>query len=132
MKNRFFEKAKRKASTFKNQKERIAELLKKLSDKLRSVNWNSIQLQQAKDTLITLSNLTLAYVQGRYKEIPWNAIVSILAALIYFINPFDLIPDVAPVFGLTDDASILFWVYNSVKDEIEKYLEWEKTQVTPI
>ena len=132
MKNRFFDSAKRKASTFENQKERIGQLLKRLSDKLRSVNWGTARLQKAKEALLTLSNLTKAYAQGRYREIPWKAIVSILAAIIYFINPFDLIPDMIPLLGLTDDASILFWVYNTVKDEVDKFLEWEKAQATLI
>lgn len=132
MKNRFFDSAKRKASGFENRKERITLLLKGLSEKLRSVNWGTARLQRAKDTLHTLSSLTKAYAQGRYREIPWKAIVSILAAIIYFVNPLDLIPDMVPVLGLTDDASILFWVYNSVKDEIDKFLEWEKSQVTPV
>jgi uncharacterized membrane protein YkvA (DUF1232 family) len=132
MKNRFFDSAKRKASTFENQKERIGQLLKRLSDKLRSVNWGTARLQKAKEALLTLSNLTKAYAQGRYREISWKAIVSILAAIIYFINPFDLIPDMIPLLGLTDDASILFWVYNTVKDEVDKFLEWEKAQATLI
>jgi uncharacterized membrane protein YkvA (DUF1232 family) len=54
---------------------------------------------------------------------------TILGAIIYFVNPFDLLPDIAPVIGLTDDFSILVWVYTSVQSEIDKFLAWEKSNL---
>jgi uncharacterized membrane protein YkvA (DUF1232 family) len=33
--------------------------------------------------------------------------VALIAALAYFIDPFDLMPDVLPIVGLTDDAAVL-------------------------
>ena len=33
--------------------------------------------------------------------------VALMAALAYFIDPFDIIPDVLPIIGLTDDAAVL-------------------------
>jgi uncharacterized membrane protein YkvA (DUF1232 family) len=53
--------------------------------------------------------------------------MTILAAIIYFLNPIDLIPDFIPGLGLTDDFSVLLWVYNSVSTEVVKFLEWEKS-----
>jgi uncharacterized membrane protein YkvA (DUF1232 family) len=129
MKNRFYDKAYKKASALRDSKERIVLLLTSLSEKLSRVKWKSARLQKARQKLIVLSKLVKSYINGQYREIPWKAIVSILASIIYFINPFDLIPDVVPIIGFTDDISVLLWVYNSVSDEIEKYLEWEKSQL---
>ena len=54
-----------------------------------------------------------------------------MAVIIYFVNPLDLVPDIIPLSGLTDDFAVLVWVYNTVSNEIEKFLVWEKSQVKP-
>ena len=43
-------------------------------------------------------------LRGRDKAI-------LIGALIYFINPLDLIPDFTPIVGFTDDFGILMLVY---------------------
>lgn len=35
----------------------------------------------------------------------------IIGALLYFINPFDLIPDITPILGFLDDMSVIALVY---------------------
>lgn len=42
----------------------------------------------------------------------------LLAALAYFILPFDLIPDMIPVLGFTDDAALLAAVITLVSSHI--------------
>lgn len=45
-------------------------------------------------------------VSGKRKDVPWSVVCWIGAALLYFISPFDLIPDFVPVVGYGDDAAI--------------------------
>ena len=45
-------------------------------------------------------------VSGKRKDVPWSIVLWIIAALLYFISPVDLVPDVVPVFGYGDDAAI--------------------------
>ena len=73
-----------------------------------------------------------AYASGKYKNIPWKSLLLITAALIYFVSPVDLIPDVLLGIGFTDDFAILLMVYKSVHSEIEKFLDWERSQVIAI
>lgn len=49
----------------------------------------------------------------RDPDVPRSAKAGFLAVLLYFINPFDLIPDIAPVIGYLDDAGVLAaaWTY---------------------
>jgi uncharacterized membrane protein YkvA (DUF1232 family) len=35
----------------------------------------------------------------------------IVGALLYFINPFDLVPDITPLLGFLDDVSVIGLVY---------------------
>ena len=45
--------------------------------------------------------------------------IALLAALAYFIDPFDLMPDVLPIIGMTDDAAVLATASKLVYDQIK-------------
>lgn len=45
-------------------------------------------------------------------ETPSKIKALIIGGLIYMISPIDLIPDVIPILGLTDDATVLAMIYN--------------------
>ena len=45
---------------------------------------------------------------------------TIIAALGYFILPFDLLPDLLPIIGFTDDLSVLLFALSIVKGEINE------------
>ena len=49
----------------------------------------------------------------------------VVAAIIYFVSPFDLIPDSIPVFGLVDDATVLAFVARSNLTLISNFRKWE-------
>ncbi len=66
-----------------------------------------------------------AYYKGEYRELPWKSLVMIIAAVVYFVSPIDLIPDWIPFFGLVDDALIIRLALGSVKDDLDQFMEWE-------
>ncbi len=45
----------------------------------------------------------------------------VVAALMYFVSPFDAIPDTVPVFGYMDDAILVAWVCQVLGDELEAF-----------
>jgi uncharacterized membrane protein YkvA (DUF1232 family) len=49
----------------------------------------------------------------------------LIGAIVYFVNPFDAIPDFIPVIGYLDDAAVIGWVMKTLKDEIERFRAWE-------
>jgi uncharacterized membrane protein YkvA (DUF1232 family) len=127
--NVFFNIALSKASRLLGKKGRLLLLLTKLGQKLQHVKWKEIRKEDIKEKFFILGRLLKAYALGRYREIPWKTLLLITAAIIYFINPIDLVPDWIPGLGLTDDVGILMSVYYSIDSEIEKFLTWEKTQI---
>lgn len=40
----------------------------------------------------------------------------VVGTLIYFINPLDVIPDLTPFLGFTDDLSLVYFVYNYLQN----------------
>ena len=130
MTNSFFAAALRKAAMMAGKRTRLLLLLSRLGMKLKQVNWKDVSTATAKEKFFVLGRIVKAYAMGQYREIPWKTFLIIVAAIIYFINPIDLLPDLIPVAGLTDDFGILLWVYNSVNTEIDKFLLWEKSQLT--
>jgi uncharacterized membrane protein YkvA (DUF1232 family) len=69
--------------------------------------------------------MTRAYLSGDYRNIAQNNIILLLAGILYFINPFDLIPDFIPLIGLGDDAAVLIFIAKKMQHEIEKFENWE-------
>jgi len=65
------------------------------------------------------------HFNGKYRSFSPKSLLLIIAGLIYFITPIDLIPDLIPALGFTDDISVIYFVYKSVKKDIDKFLEWE-------
>jgi uncharacterized membrane protein YkvA (DUF1232 family) len=130
-KNRFFDIAIKSAARLAGKKGRIALLIGKLTYKIGRVNWKNIDGENVKGKFQLLGRLVKAYITGKYREIPWKSILIILAVIIYFVNPIDLIPDVVPILGFSDDFGVLLWVYNSLSKEVDKFLTWEKSQGLP-
>lgn len=76
------------------------------------------------DDVKLLWNMLVDYKKGRYPNVPWKLIASIVFFFVYLVNPFDVIPDVFPVLGLTDDAAVLGLVLAAFTSDIDEYKEW--------
>ena len=90
------------------------------------VQKSSSQIANILETLTWLIRLIRAYLQKEYTRVPWRSVVMILAAIIYFVNPMDLIPDVIAGIGYIDDATILALVYKNVQKDVELFKNWYK------
>jgi len=65
------------------------------------------------------------YWDGKYTSLPYRTILAIAVALLYILNPIDLIPDVLPLLGLTDDLAMLLFVWEMVSKDVEEYALWK-------
>ena len=126
--NPFYQQALHRAGKFFGRNERIVLLISQISTRLTRVKRDDLSFAPIREKISVLQRLVKTYSKGEYRNIPWKPVASILAAFIYFVNPLDLIPDFTPIVGFTDDFSILVWVYTSLQSEIDKFLEWEKSQ----
>ncbi|MEM6402681.1 MAG: DUF1232 domain-containing protein [Cyanobacteria bacterium P01_D01_bin.116] len=51
----------------------------------------------------------------------WTSKALAIGSLLYLISPFDAIPDIIPVLGLTDDAAVIISVVSTLAVEVSKY-----------
>ena len=77
------------------------------------------------DKIKTFINLVKDYVQNEYVHIPYKSIVAIVAAIIYFVNPGDIIPDVIPGFGHIDDFTVITLCWKIIDLDVKAYQEWK-------
>ena len=99
--------------------------LKKVQEGLKKATENQGSLGNIWDQLQLLFSLVKDYANGNYTAVPKSTIVAIVAALLYFISPLDIIPDFLVGLGFVDDAFILSLVYKKVIKELDKYQIWK-------
>lgn len=71
-----------------------------------------------------LISIVKDYLAGKYRQIPWGVIASIVFSLIYVLNPLDLVPDVLPIIGQVDDVAVMGAVLMMVEQDLYKYKTW--------
>lgn len=118
-----FKSARSKAESLIKDISKVTSLLNKA---ISRADENKSLLKKVWSDLTALFRLIRAYISGRYRDVPWQTIILALAAVIYFVNPFDLIPDLIPFFGYIDDSSVIGFVIYSISKDFKKFLEWEK------
>ena len=119
-----FESARRRAEEYASNPKKVSSLLE---DAQRKAERNPDRMSKALEGLQSLCRLINAWLRGKYPVVPWRTIVLSLAAIIYFVNPLDLIPDLLPVVGFLDDAGVLAFVLQSIRKDLDRFLDWEKT-----
>jgi len=129
LKSVFFKSAKGKASRYAGSATRLFDLAKQVMSKLQTVGFkgNMAEFQSSVQLLI---RMVRAYASGEYKGLPWKSLLSIVAVLIYFISPIDIIPDFLPIIGITDDVALVIWLIKTLGSDINKFSEWEKHEKT--
>lgn len=68
---------------------------------------------------ISLFRLFLALLTGKLSG--WSYLI-VFAAIAYTILPVDLIPDVAPFIGVLDDAGVVAFAVNYLRNDIDRAL----------
>jgi uncharacterized membrane protein YkvA (DUF1232 family) len=74
-------------------------------DRVRRGFWSKVKRVAAQ--LPFVEDLLTAYYCAFDRDTPREVQAALIGALAYFILPFDIIPDVLPVIGYTDDAAVL-------------------------
>ena len=110
---------KSQAETILNKKDSFDKFLGSIKTTL-----NKIPDNQLVADISMLVSLTSCYIKEEYKEIPYQMMVGVVATLLYVISPVDIIPDILPGVGFTDDALAIAFCKRMIHDDMEMYIAW--------
>lgn len=118
-----FKKFEKTAKKYVENPEKLNKLLKKTRKK---ANHNKVSLASVWNDFLLLIELIKAWSKGQYRQISKKSIVLIVATILYFLSPIDIIPDFLVGFGILDDAAVISFAIKQLADEIEKYRSWKQ------
>ncbi len=72
-----------------------------------------------------LLRMVKAFASREYNNVEISSIVVATAAMLYFLNPLDAIPDFL-MGGLIDDGLVLSAVISRIREELKRFTLWEK------
>lgn len=125
-KNRWWTSALKRAEKVVESPEDLKKLVDKATNKANGKE--DSPLKKVWDSLSVMGRIVKAYANGSYREIPWLSIVMIVGTLIYFVSPFDGIPDFIAFFGYGDDAAVVGLTVRTLAGDFEEFKEWEAEQ----
>jgi uncharacterized membrane protein YkvA (DUF1232 family) len=79
--------------------------------------------------LLAMVRVMRDYQRAEYRDIAAPKLLIIIAAIIYFVSPFDVIPDWIPVLGHIDDAFVVALALKSVRADLDTFMAWETARV---
>lgn len=118
---RSFEQSKKKAKKILNDKDKMDLFLERLEKKLSLIPIAGGMLS----VIPVLISLVKAYIEKRYANVPIGTVIAIVGALLYFLSPIDLVPDLLPAIGLVDDAAVIALALKLVHDDVKEYQSWK-------
>lgn len=90
---------------------------------------NSGKLRRFSTDIRLMFSMLQDYWQGNYREVPWKSIAAIAGALIYVLNPLDLIPDLLLGVGFLDDAGVVAACLAWVESDLLRYAAWKDHKI---
>jgi len=80
------------------------------------------------DDFGALASMLRDFFKKRYPVTPGWTLFGIAVALVYIINPFDLVPDAIPFFGAIDDAAVAALELALIRKDLHKYRLWRENK----
>jgi len=99
--------------------------IEKVSQRAKDIEGKLPKMKKVFDQAKIMLGMVKDYWDGGYREVPYWAISAVSLALLYVLNPADVIPDVIIGVGYLDDATVVAFCLKLVEREIENYQAWK-------
>jgi uncharacterized membrane protein YkvA (DUF1232 family) len=120
----FFKNSLGKASRISKNSKSLLALLKNTLSKSKQLGVGGV-FDSLRIKIVTIGSLLKSYATGEYRDIELKNLIILIASLVYFLSPIDLMPDFLPFIGYADDIALLTFVFGSMSEELEKFELWE-------
>ena len=118
------ENGKAKATSILEDGGKMDQLLNQVEDKLETVPKAGEYLASVPRMISLLKD----YLQKDYTDVPKSSLVMMVAALLYLVNPRDIIPDTLLGIGLLDDAAVVAACIALTKNDLTAYDQWKDSK----
>lgn len=115
------------AEEYYEDKKKSKGLLKKAKNKAEDKK-EERNLSDVWEDLQLMLQMFRAWIKGDYKELDKKSIIMVIAGILYFVSPIDLIPDFIPIIGFFDDAAVIGFIVNRLTDEVDHFRIWKQKQ----
>lgn len=103
-----------------------------LRDAYAHLEANASALEAISQDVRTALRLLVAWAQRSYRGVSDGALVLLVAALLYFVAPIDLIPDALGALGFVDDVAVIETAVSAVRAELDRFRDWEDADTLPL
>ena len=110
----------KKAEELLENEDKLENFLNRLEYKLEKVPIGGKYLSM----IPIMISMLRSYFKKEYKEIPIGTLLALVSALIYWLAPADIIPDIIPVAGYVDDATVIASCLKLINDDLKDYKKW--------
>lgn len=111
------------ARSFARDPERLRQLFKEAVKKVPTIPRDRFKEFWA--YFQAMLRLIRAYYRREYRNVSMQSLVMIVGAIIYILNPLDLIPDWILGLGFADDAVILAFAVRQTRQTLDDFMAWE-------
>ena len=122
-----FRRATSEAEAYAGDPKRLRKLLEDAVGKLNVIPRGPFG--EAWPYLLAMLRVARDFQTGHYRDMPRPKLLIVIAAIIYFVSPFDVIPDYLPVLGHIDDAFVIGLALKSVRAELDTFMAWETARL---
>ncbi|PWW19453.1 uncharacterized membrane protein YkvA (DUF1232 family) [Cytobacillus oceanisediminis] len=118
-----------RAKRYAEDPEKTRGLLSKATTK---ANQNKSSLSDIWEKFQLLIDLIKTWSKGDYRHISKKSILFIIASILYFVSPIDLVPDFLAGMGIIDDVAVLGFAVSQITGELEKFKIWKQSRAIEI
>ncbi len=112
----------KKAKDIINNEDKLENFLVRLEYKLNKVPVGGKYLSM----IPVMISMLRCYFKKEYKDIPLGTLIALVSGLLYWLSPADIIPDIIPIAGYVDDATVIAACLKLINDDIKEYKEWKE------
>ena len=80
--------------------------------------------------IILIFDMLKDYMAEEYTDLKDGTVTSGAFAIIYFLNPFDFLPDFLPYIGYFDDIMVINLVWENIREDLKKYARFKGIDFT--
>ncbi len=118
-----------KARETLNENDKVKGLIAEVKTKVDELNEDSEERTSFINQLQVIIRMVRSHINGSYRAFSATTLLTLVFGLIYFVTPVDLIPDFIPALGLTDDISLVYFIFKNLAEDISRFRVWEEANV---